>query len=385
MAKKILVVDDEKSFREPIAETLEDVGYSTLTAGSGVEALAVMKADEPDLVITDIKMPKMDGVTLLGEINKQHPGKPVIMMSAYGTIENAVQAMKDGAFDYIGKPFNLDELLIRVNAVFDKLELKQKVEEMELYATMAQNIKTFGRIGASITHRFNNMLTLPKGNCDMWKKLIDALAIYSKNVEDADAKKIVNYFVSEGPDMVTEEKKTFDKMANVLRMWWDLSKDNPDKTPYRLSLIKCINTALELTQHELYEGNEVKVDYQENIPEIVGSYNNITRLYINLIINAIDATARLKQQKADFRGIITIKVSCDGNRVLSYVMDNGIGMDSAPLKLASEQLSSSKRVFPISQGGLFDSFGIVSKYGGKISVKNSGLNQGSTLSVTFDV
>jgi DNA-binding NtrC family response regulator len=108
--KPILVVDDEPSMRMALFETLSRSGHAVTLAQSGLEAIARFKEDNFHLVITDVKMPHMDGIEVLREIKKQNSETPVVMITGYGTVENAVEAMKEGAFDYILKPFSVEVL-----------------------------------------------------------------------------------------------------------------------------------------------------------------------------------------------------------------------------------------------------------------------------------
>ncbi|MDD2891112.1 MAG: sigma-54 dependent transcriptional regulator [bacterium] len=110
MLKNILVVDDELSMQKVLSAMLQKEGYKVITANNGKEALEHFKKDSPNLVITDLKMPEMDGLTLLSEIMKVSPGVPVIMITAHGTVETAVSAMKQGAYDFIIKPFDINEI-----------------------------------------------------------------------------------------------------------------------------------------------------------------------------------------------------------------------------------------------------------------------------------
>jgi len=107
---KVLVVDDEINMRRILEASLSREGYKVMTAGNGFEACQVMNSDPAHVVITDLRMPEMDGLQLLEEMNRHHPDVPVIMITAHGTVENAVEAMKSGAFDYVSKPFEMDEL-----------------------------------------------------------------------------------------------------------------------------------------------------------------------------------------------------------------------------------------------------------------------------------
>ncbi len=102
----LLVVDDEKNYLLVLKELLVEEGYEVLTAQSAVGALEIMAETEPDLVLTDMKMPGMSGLELLERVKQKDPQMPIIMMTAFGTVEKAVEAMRKGAYDYITKPFD---------------------------------------------------------------------------------------------------------------------------------------------------------------------------------------------------------------------------------------------------------------------------------------
>ncbi len=110
----ILVVDDEINYLTVMETLLGEAGYEVLTAPSAIEALKIAAAADLDLVLTDMKMPKMTGIELLDKLQQLHPDLPVIIMTAFGTVEKAVSAMKKGAFDYILKPFKNEEILVTI-------------------------------------------------------------------------------------------------------------------------------------------------------------------------------------------------------------------------------------------------------------------------------
>ena len=111
---KILVVDDEATARSALADVLRGEGYSVETAADGFKALGRLADFEPELVLTDLHMPGMDGVELLKKLKEHDAELPVILMTAFGGVETAVSAMREGAADYLTKPLNLDELSIVV-------------------------------------------------------------------------------------------------------------------------------------------------------------------------------------------------------------------------------------------------------------------------------
>ena len=132
---KILIVEDEKSMREVLKILLEGEEYEVVTAADGLEGISYIEKDIFDLVITDMKMPKVEGFDVLRKVKEISPDTIVIMITAFGTTETAIEAMKLGAYDYINKPFNIDEIRLIVRKAIEKKRLsaelsllRQKVE-----------------------------------------------------------------------------------------------------------------------------------------------------------------------------------------------------------------------------------------------------------------
>jgi two-component system response regulator PilR (NtrC family) len=119
----ILVIDDERSMREFLSIMLEKEGYKAIAIDNGNDALKFIKENNYDLIITDIKMPKTTGIDLLRESMNIHPNTPVIMITAFASTEVAVEAMKLGAYDYITKPFNVDEIKLIIKKAIEKKSL----------------------------------------------------------------------------------------------------------------------------------------------------------------------------------------------------------------------------------------------------------------------
>jgi two-component system nitrogen regulation response regulator NtrX len=131
MAKTILVVDDETSILRSLEGILSDEGFETICAESGPRALEKTEDTIPDLVLLDIWMPDMDGIEVLTKIKEQYPFLPVIMMSGHGSIETAVKATKQGAYDYIEKPLSIEKLLLAINNAIDYHRLEEEVRVLK--------------------------------------------------------------------------------------------------------------------------------------------------------------------------------------------------------------------------------------------------------------
>lgn len=119
MSKVILIVDDETILRESMANLLEDEGYESLQAENGRVAHDILLEREVDVVLSDVRMPEMDGMNLLAHLKKLAPQTPIIMMTAYGTVEDAVSAIRIGAWDYLLKPVQFDDLLLKIQRAIE--------------------------------------------------------------------------------------------------------------------------------------------------------------------------------------------------------------------------------------------------------------------------
>jgi two-component system, NtrC family, response regulator len=139
----VLVVDDEKNYLLILSAVLEEEGYEVLTANSGREALEIQKTSDVDLILTDMKMPSVDGIELLEKIKTRDPDMPVIMMTAYGSVDKAVEAMEKGAYSYILKPFDNEKLVVYVNKA---ISMYRVVKENRRLRDAVESQYSFGNI-----------------------------------------------------------------------------------------------------------------------------------------------------------------------------------------------------------------------------------------------
>jgi two-component system NtrC family response regulator len=160
----ILVVDDEKNYLLVLSAVLEDEGYEVLTAQSGHEALDIQKSSDLDLILSDMKMPAMDGIQLLENIKALDPDLPVIMMTAHGTIDKAVEAMQKGAYSYILKPFDNERLTIYVKKAVSMFQVVK--ENRRLRETVESQYRFGNFIGKSkpIRHVFETIRKVAPSN-----------------------------------------------------------------------------------------------------------------------------------------------------------------------------------------------------------------------------
>jgi len=127
---RVLVVDDDVQIQKDLSEIITGCGYEVSVAGNGAEALEIIEGEDAfDLVITDLMMPGMDGMELLTKIKKRSKDLPVVMITAFATIDSAVTAMQNGASDYIAKPFKIDEIEIVVKRMMEEGKFRKELKE----------------------------------------------------------------------------------------------------------------------------------------------------------------------------------------------------------------------------------------------------------------
>lgn len=181
--KRVLIIDDEKNMRHMVQVVLQKAGYETETASEGVEALEMMGRTDFDFILCDLRMPRMDGMGFLSNARDRYPDKTYIMMSAYGTIDTAIEAMKLGAYDYISKPFKADEVLLTLKKAEERERLKQenlalqdrirKIEEKYSFDNIVARSEAMARV-FDLVHRVADHKTtvLVTGESGTGKELI---------------------------------------------------------------------------------------------------------------------------------------------------------------------------------------------------------------------
>ncbi|HEY4393802.1 MAG TPA: response regulator, partial [Polyangia bacterium] len=125
----ILLVDDEPDFRVLVGDALRDAGHRITLAANGAEGLTQISSNVFDVMICDIRLPKVDGLTLFRRVRQESPGTDVILITAHAAINDAVSALKEGAYDYLTKPFDIDEIVLQLQRIATQRALKRELEQ----------------------------------------------------------------------------------------------------------------------------------------------------------------------------------------------------------------------------------------------------------------
>jgi len=380
MENRILVVDDEKEIRDFLYKALSRMGgFHVEVAETAEEALQKIEKDQFDLVLTDLKMPKMDGLQLVTEIAKSKPEILTIMMTGHGTIDSALEAMKRGASDYLMKPLNLDELIIRIRKV---LEERQRFVRLKDFADKLE--------------KANQELR----KIDAMKSEFVSVASHELRTPLAAIKNSVQLMLSGKTGEINENQVKFLSMAerninrltNILNDLLNLSKIESGKIELKFENVE-LKGLIELTASSLRpqadgKSIQIEVEVPEQIPAVYGDPEKIEQILTNIIGNSIKFTAEGGKILITAKLLSPEKEGGPRHTVAVYVKDTGIGIPPEHLDSIFEKFhqveGSLHRSVSGTGLGLAITKGLVEAHQGKIWVESE-VGKGSTFTFTLPI
>jgi len=364
----ILLVDDEQDIRDILRLALTDAGYEVLEAENGQQALDLFLEKRPPIVITDIKMPVMDGIQLLRRIKAEMPDTEVVMITGHGDMDLAIRSLKHEATDFITKPIHVDALEIALKRVGEKILMRRKLQEyttnlerlLKEKSELQDHLSSLGLMIGSISHGIKGLLT----GLDGGMYLLES-GLTRKN----DAK------IEEGWETLKVIVERIRKLVLDILFYAkkrDLQWEQVDVTHFAQEVARMVAAKVDKLPIDLI------CDIQETMGDCKIDPGYVHAALMNIFENAIDACQRrddCPQHELRFR------VWADGDKIKFSVSDTGIGMDE-------ETLSKLFTVFFSSKGrkgtglGLFIANKIVEQHGGRIDV-SSKPGQGSCFTITI--
>jgi len=347
----ILVVDDEQVVREMLCETIEGLPYEVRSVSSGKEAVAALGKQAAHVVITDIMMPEMDGFALLRYIRENFPGTVVVAITGYGTIEDAVRAIKEGAFDYVTKPFTLDQVRMVVNRAVGHYHLEQDNRRLQAQLRRSEELAFVGRLAAQVAHELNNPLD-------------GALRFVNLTLEQLGPER----------DAVAEYQREVRagllRMAGIVQALLEYSRSSTAMNAPE-NIHKMLRDAV--AQCVIPRGIEVKYDLATEAVVLAGG--ELTQVFINLIKNACDA-----MDAAGDGGELTVRTRLDAGNIYIEIEDTGPGIREDLTERIFYPFFTTKSAGKGTGLGLAVSSDIVKRCGGDITVRSK-LGQGATFVV----
>jgi signal transduction histidine kinase len=359
--RKILVIDDEKATLTMFSLLLGAHGYTVFTAENAPEGLEVFRKESPPIVLTDIKMPGIDGIQVLQKIKEESPDTEVIMITGHGDMELAIQSLKFDATDFIAKPISDDALEIALKRAKEKITLKNKlkeytdnlehlVEEKTIKLVETERLAAVGQTVAGLAHAIKNISSGLKGGT----------FVVEKGIELNSQK-----YLRQGWDMV---RGNVDRITNLALDLLNYSKERePDYQLYHPN--KPIQQVFELMlPHASERSVSLEIDLDDALPDVLIDREGIYRCLLNLVTNALDACTDISCSHG--RGKVVLQSRKRGGWAVEYqIADNGCGMDEETKAKVFQSFFSTKG----SKGtglGLMITRKIIDEHGGLIEFES---------------
>ncbi|MEP6693122.1 MAG: hybrid sensor histidine kinase/response regulator [Chloroflexota bacterium] len=304
---KVLVVDDEQSVATTIKAILQLDGNEVTAVTSGKEALGLLKDHEYDVVLTDLRLDDLDGIEILRETQKLWPDTVSIMLTGYASLESAVSALRSGAYDYLIKPSDVDELRATVGRAIERRRLRQRLVELE----QLDKLKT--QFLSMASHELRTPLTAVSGFMQIARRRISRL---SGATDVGQAWRDEAQKADEPLEMATRQAK---KLARLIDELLDVSRLEQGRVEMRLAEIELADVVREVGERMklLSKGNEIATKI-EGTAAIVADRDRIEQVLENLVGNAIKYSPENSH--------VEIILHPSGANAVVSVRDEGIGV-----------------------------------------------------------
>lgn len=412
---RILVVDDELELERLIKQRLRKKiiakEIELIFVHNGKEALEQLQnGHQIDMVLTDLNMPEMDGLTLLNKLREIDETLKAVVISAYGDMKNIRTAMNCGAFDFITKPINFEDLTITINKTLKDVkevrETLKQLQQTQLQLLQQEKMAVLGQLVAGIAHEMNNPLTCISGYTELSsegvRNLINHIQLYQEKFPDAGleieqhAKNIkLDYFLERLPRMLSVMSESTSRLVHISNSLRTFSRGDTD-FPVSANIHEGIDSTLMILQHRLKGNNtrpEIQVikDYGE-IPLVTCYLGQLNQVFMNILANAIDACEASNESRTfaeitDRPNIITIQTELSENQqsVVIKIKDNGTGMTEDVKSRIFDQLFTTKAVGQGTGFGLSISRQIVQETHGGSLTCHSVLGEGTEFAIAIPI
>lgn len=386
-AKPILIIDDEEDIREMLSDFLEIEDMSSLLASNGQEGLELFNKHRPDIVITDIRMPGMSGIEVLGEIKARSPETEVIVITGHGEISLAIDALKKDASDFIQKPFDLETISIAIKRAQERISMRRALIDTQAQLQQSEKLASIGQLAAGVAHEINNPIGFIHSNLGTLNKYMGRIKNFLLSLEQLfqngdghhkiktlfnqlKRKNKLDFILADIENIIDESLEGTKRVRDIV-----LDLKNFAHIDHReieeCDINKCIESILNIVWNELKYHCELRKKLGK-LPSVLCYPQQINQVLMNLLINA--------GQAIEGKGVITIETSAQPEGVVCKISDTGKGIPQENLDKIFNPFFTTKEIGKGTGLGLHIVFGIIQKHNGTIKV-DSTPGEGTTFSI----
>ncbi|VAX24232.1 hypothetical protein MNBD_NITROSPINAE04-1523 [hydrothermal vent metagenome] len=397
--RSILIVDDETMVSSMLQKMIEKEGHNVQTCNDAFKALEILNNKHIDIMISDLRMPGMDGVELVQQAKEMYDDLDVVVITGYGTMDMFINSLHAGAVDFILKPIDKDLMLHTINRLLEKRTLTENFAARTQQLVQSEKMATVGLLSTGIAHEINNPTTFVRTNLQLMKEYIKRLKPRLEDLSKPEnVKSITDIIGKEFPEMIDEALKgthRIEKIVTGIKHYAHMGDDNADE---RVDIREVISQAVNLVRSKLRKQVTITENYM-NIKEITGQFSRLEQVFVNLLVNAADAINDKIKKMYDrgnngFIGIIDVSATIiegdevEGGKTPDYLVltfyDNGDGVPEEKINRIFDPFFTTKGVGVGTGLGLYICYEIIQQHEGDISV-HSEKGEGTAFTIKLPV
>jgi signal transduction histidine kinase len=365
---RLLLVDDEEHFRDAVARRLKKRGLEVTTAPDGPAALDMLAKAPFDVVVSDVKMPKMDGLDLLRQIKAAHPGIEVILLTGHAALDDGVAGIKAGAFDYLTKPIELEQLTGKIGHAMDKILRAEEKEreaafrrQVEEQMVVTERLAALGTLATGVAHEINNPLAIIRESAGWMTQILT-------KPEMVDMPRRADFQKGLG-----KIEAAVDRARRITHnLLGTVGKRTETVAETDLEILSAEST--ELAEREAAKkGVELVRRIDPAARQVRADPYSLRQALINLVHNAVQATES---------GTVTVAARRSGDGLQIQVTDTGSGIPAEYRKKIFEPFFTTKDPGKGTGLGLFVVRNLVQKMGGTLDVESE-VGKGTTFTLSL--
>ena len=354
--RRVLIIDDDRDFADSLMHLLTLEGYIVQRAYSVSAARDALIVFDAEVALVDIRLGEESGLTLVSEMRQDHPDILCIMMTAYESAETAILALKEGAYDYVCKPFYSEDMTATLERCFERIRLTGERELAEARLRQAQKMEAIGELTAGIAHDFNNLLAVILGNLELVIEEVGDNTNLRELIDDA-------LSATQSGKELTHRLLAFGRRQTL--------------HPQRIDVGELVKEILKFLERTLGEGVVIKHVSRGNLWPIEVDRNQLEMSLLNLAINANYAMPdggilqiETANEVLEHSEVLSLEGLRSGEYVVISITDTGVGMTQEVAAEAVRPFFTTKEAGEGSGLGLSMVYGFVSQSGGQFAIRS---------------